>query len=114
MQFLTTKLPAYLPLVLLSVALLVGLIMVRRVWEETHEDVEPVSEHELLDEFEKAHAAGELDEVELRRVRALLHRPRHAESAPTDRERIGPEPEPPAEAASPPGDDGEVPPASAS
>jgi len=81
-QTLTSKLPSYLPLILLCGALVVALFMARRLWEETHEDDEPVTEGELLDEFEKAHAAGELDEAELRRVRALLNRPKVTGSDP--------------------------------
>ncbi len=71
-QFLNTKLLPYLPLILLSLALGAGLIWARRVWDETHEDDEPASEQERLIEFERAYAAGEIDEAELRRLRDLL------------------------------------------
>lgn len=77
-HLLAITLPAYLPLILLSVALVVGLIMARRIWEETHEECEPASEFELLSDLENAHAAGELNEAELLKVRELIRQPRLA------------------------------------
>jgi hypothetical protein len=84
-QSLASHLPWYLPLILLSVALVIGLVMARRVWEETHEDVEPATEQELLREFERAYAAGELEKSEMQRVQELLRRPRLADTGPTIR-----------------------------
>jgi hypothetical protein len=83
--WLNLKLPAYVPSILLTAALLVAVTMAYRLWQETHEDDEPVSDHEILSEFEEAHAAGELDEAELLRVRELLARPRDPGAGETER-----------------------------
>jgi len=73
--FFAIELPPYLPHILLLLALVVALTMAHRLWNEAHEDIESASERERLSEFEKAAAAGELDEHELRRVRELLGQP---------------------------------------
>jgi hypothetical protein len=55
------------------VAILVGaLIGFYRTWMEIHEDEEPDSPQDLLESFREAHAAGEIDDRELERVRGLL------------------------------------------
>lgn len=64
--------PWLVPLILFLAALLVGLIKVRSVWEEMHEDDDPTSDRERLDELEEAYAAGELDAAEFERIRSLL------------------------------------------
>ncbi|WP_406694632.1 hypothetical protein V5E97_26580 [Singulisphaera sp. Ch08] len=74
MNFFTTKPPWYIPLALFLMAMLVGLLMAYRLWQEMHEDDDPASDHERLSELEEAHFAGELDADELRRVRELLSR----------------------------------------
>jgi hypothetical protein len=57
----------------LVVAILVGaLIGFYRTWMEIHEEEEPDSPEELLESFREAHAAGEIDDRELERVRGLL------------------------------------------
>ena len=64
--------PWYVPLALLLLALMVGLIRVRSLWEEIHEEEDPATERERLNELERAYAAGELDAEEFRKVRDLL------------------------------------------
>ncbi|QEH33650.1 hypothetical protein OJF2_21540 [Aquisphaera giovannonii] len=66
--------PAYYygGLVLLVAALIYGLIVAKRAWEEAHEDLEPASLDELLEDLDEAHAAGELDEGEFARVKEAL------------------------------------------
>ena len=72
---ISPKLLSYLPLMILGAALLGGLIVAYRLHQETHEDDDPVTTDELLAEFEEAHASGELDEAEYRRVTELLRNP---------------------------------------
>ncbi len=62
----------YIGLAFLTILVIVLLVYVYRVWAEIHEDIESDTPGDLLDTFEDAHAAGELDEEELRRVRELL------------------------------------------
>jgi len=64
----------YIGLGLLAALLLVILIKAYRVWEEIHDVDEPPSPAELLASFEQAHAAGEMDDQELERVRERLRR----------------------------------------
>jgi hypothetical protein len=66
--------PTYIGLGLLSVLLVVVLIKAYRVWEEIHDVEEPASPEDILASFEQAHAAGELDDEELQRVRVRLGR----------------------------------------
>ena len=56
----------YIPLGLLTVLLLASLLKAVRVWEEIHDVEEPDSPSDLLTSFIQAHAAGELDDAELR------------------------------------------------
>jgi len=86
------RVPNLLPFILLTVALLGGLVMAYRLIVEAKEDLEPDSASDLLDEFEEAHAAGEIDEEELRRVRASLERMRFPEPARREEIQSGPEP----------------------
>jgi hypothetical protein len=62
----------YLPLTLFTVLLAVLLYKAVRVWSEIQDVEEPDSPSDLLSSFEQAHAAGELDDSELARVRARL------------------------------------------
>lgn len=61
-----------LPFVLFGVALAAGLVWAYRLWQETHEDDEPVTAQDVLGDLEQAYYAGEIDEAEFRRVRELL------------------------------------------
>lgn len=55
------------------VAIMIGTIIAfYRTWDEMHEDLEPDSPRELLESFREAHAAGEIDDRELERMRTLL------------------------------------------
>jgi hypothetical protein len=92
--------PWYIPLALFLVALLVGILKVRSLWEEIHEDEDPASERERLSELEEAHAAGELDEEELRRVRDLLSRSESSHAPEPLRRRTPIQPDPPPSAGS--------------
>jgi uncharacterized membrane protein len=65
----------YVGLGLLVVLLVVALIKAYRVWEEIHDVEEPDSPADLLESFEEAHAAGELDDEEFERVRRRLAEP---------------------------------------
>jgi hypothetical protein len=60
---------------LLAVAVLVLLIWGYREWQELREDEEPDSPDDLLDAFRIAHARGELDDEEFRRVQQRLSTP---------------------------------------
>jgi len=62
----------YVGLTLLIVVLVALLAHAYRVWVEIHDVEESASPSELLESFEEAHAAGELDDQELARVRRLL------------------------------------------
>lgn len=65
----------YLALALLSCAIIVGIVVATRLWREIHEDEEPATNEEILDEFRQAYAQGEIDEAEFRRLTALLTNP---------------------------------------
>ena len=71
-QRITLDRSYYFGLALLLVLMLAVLVRAYREWQEIHEDLEPASPEELLQSFEQAHAAGELDEQELQRIRARL------------------------------------------
>jgi hypothetical protein len=64
--------PTYIGLALLAVLLLILLVKAYRTWVEIHDVGEPDSPSDLMASFEKAHAAGELDDEELARVRERL------------------------------------------
>jgi uncharacterized membrane protein len=63
-----------LGLAVVLVALVMASILGYRVWQETHEDVEPVTSEELLASFEEARSKGELNEEEYARVRDRIER----------------------------------------
>jgi hypothetical protein len=62
----------YLPLVLLTVSILVGVPLAYRLWREAHEEDEPIRGADMLSDFEQAYAAGKMDEAEFRRLRDLV------------------------------------------
>lgn len=62
----------YLPLALFVVILAVLLAKAVRVWQEIHEVEEPATPTELLASLEDAHAAGDLDDDEIAKVRQRL------------------------------------------
>jgi hypothetical protein len=65
----------YVGLGVLVVLMLVAGIKAYRMWEELHDVAEPDSPADLLETFEEAHAAGELDDQEFERVRQRLAGP---------------------------------------
>jgi hypothetical protein len=64
----------YVGLALLIVALLIALVKAYRVWEEIKDVEEPDSPADLLQAFQQARDAGELDDAEMERVRQQLAR----------------------------------------
>lgn len=62
----------YVGLGVVVVVLMVAIVVFYRTWSEINEDVEADSPEDLLDSFREAHAAGEIDDRELERVRKLL------------------------------------------
>jgi hypothetical protein len=62
----------YLPLALFVVLLAVLLTKAVRVWQEIHEVEDPATPDELLASLEDAHAAGDLDDDEIAKVRQQL------------------------------------------
>src|SRR5215469_4445034 len=56
----------YVGLAVLVVLLVVSLVTAYRVWVEIHDVEEPDSPADLLQSFELAHAAGDLDDEEFR------------------------------------------------
>jgi hypothetical protein len=69
---ITPKLWSYLPLILLTVSILVGVPLAYRLWRETHEEDEPTRGADMLSDFEQAYAAGKMDEAEFHRIRDLV------------------------------------------
>jgi hypothetical protein len=66
------KLWSYLPFLLLTVTIAIGVPVAYRLWRETHEEDALPRGGELLSDFEQAYAAGQMDEAEFRRIRDLL------------------------------------------
>ncbi len=64
----------YVGLALLIVVLVIALVKAYRVWEEIHDVEEPDTPADLLQAFEEARAAGELDDEEMERVKERLAR----------------------------------------
>jgi hypothetical protein len=62
----------YVGLLILAVFLAVAAVKSYQMWEELHDVEEPDSPSDLLETFEEAHAAGEIDDEELERVRHRL------------------------------------------
>ena len=67
--------PYYVGLGILVVLMVVAIVKAYRMWEELHDVEEPDSPTDLLESFEEAHAAGELDDEEFERVRQRLAGP---------------------------------------
>jgi uncharacterized membrane protein len=66
-------------LALLLVVLVFAMIWAYRVWSEVNEKEDPATPDELMEAFEEARAAGELDDEEYDRVRKRI---REAGSSP--------------------------------
>lgn len=62
----------YIGLLFLVLALVFAIVKARGIWDEIHEKIEPDPPEDLLRSFEAAHAAGEIDDAELARVKARL------------------------------------------
>lgn len=63
---------SYLPFLLLTVALLIGVPMAYKVWRDLHADEEPALGSELFSDLERAYAEGKMTEAEFRRIREKL------------------------------------------
>jgi uncharacterized membrane protein len=61
-----------LGLATILVAGLIAFIWAYRVWSEVNEEEDPATPDELMEAFEEARAAGELDDEEYARVRERL------------------------------------------
>ncbi len=59
-------------LAILVVLMVIALVKAFRMWEEIHEVEQPDSPIDLLEAFEDAHAAGQLDDKEFEQVRRRL------------------------------------------
>ena len=66
------KLWSYLPLVLLTISILIGVPIAYRYYREAHEDDEPIRDADLLADLEQGDAASKMTEAEFRRVRDRL------------------------------------------
>jgi hypothetical protein len=88
----------YLPIALLTLAILIGVPVAYRLWREAHEeDEEPASDAERLAQLEKAYYLGQMSKEEFLRVRESLARPKDAPPpgrGPVEPDR-GPEPSSP-------------------
>jgi uncharacterized membrane protein len=62
----------YVGLAILVLLMLLALVKAYREWQDFHDVDEPASPADLLESFEQAHAAGELDDEEFERVRQRL------------------------------------------
>jgi len=87
--------PAYYwGLGILAVLMVVALVKAYQMWEELHDVEEPDSPADLLESFEEAHSAGELDDEEFERVRRRLARSatgQDEKSAPPERDAGNPD-----------------------
>ena len=71
----------YLPVVLLTLATLIGVPVAYRLWREAHEeDEEPATDDERLAQLEKAFYLGQMSKEEFLRVRESLGLPKDATS----------------------------------
>ncbi len=64
--------PTVLGAVLLTVLLVVAAVVAWWHWREAHEEEATDSPDDLLASFEEAYEAGEIDEAEIKRLRAKL------------------------------------------
>jgi hypothetical protein len=67
------KLWSYLPFLLLTISLLVGVPIAYRHYREVREVDEPIRDSDLLTDLEQGDAANLMTEAEFRRVRELLN-----------------------------------------
>jgi len=67
--------PTILGTIVVIVALFVAVIVGWWYWREAHEEITPDAPEDLLASFEEAHAAGEIDDEEIKRLRAKLSSP---------------------------------------
>ena len=66
------KLGSYLPFLLLTISILIGVPVAYRIYREAHEDDQPIRDSDLLADLEDGDAASKMTEAEFRRVRDLL------------------------------------------
>lgn len=64
--------PTVIGAVILIIALIVAVVVGWRNWQEAHEEEATDSPEDLLASFEEAHAAGDIDDDEMRRLRSKL------------------------------------------
>ena len=62
----------YTGLAVVAVVVVIAAVGFYRVWLDVREDEEPASPVEVLESFQRAHAAGEIDDQELERVTRVL------------------------------------------
>ncbi len=87
------KLEWYLPVVLLTISLLIGVPVAYRTYRALREDDEPIRDADLLRELEKGDAASKMTEAEFRRVRDLLTGSQTERDSKIVAKSAGPEPE---------------------
>lgn len=63
---------SYLPLIILTTAIVIGVPVAHRLWREVHEEEEPARPSDLLTDFEQAYDEGKMNEAEFRRIREKL------------------------------------------
>jgi hypothetical protein len=66
------KLGSYLPFLLLTISILLGVPVAYRYYREVREDDDPIRNSDLLADLEQGDAASKMTEAEFRRVRELL------------------------------------------
>jgi hypothetical protein len=66
------KLGPYLPFLLLTISIVIGVPVAYRYYRDAHEDDQPIRDADLLAELEQGDAASKMTEAEFRRVRDLL------------------------------------------
>jgi hypothetical protein len=66
------KLWSYLPLLLLTLAIAIGVPMAYRLYRETRAEEASTRGSDPLSDFEQAYAAGKMSEAEFRRIRDLV------------------------------------------
>jgi hypothetical protein len=72
----------YIGLAALLIAGVVAFVWAFQVWSEVNEREEPATADELMQAFEEARAAGELDEEEYARVRERIRQPGSSTTSP--------------------------------
>jgi hypothetical protein len=61
-----------LPLILLTVAIVIGVPVAYRLYRQTHEEEEPTPVSDRLWDLEQAYAEGKMSKEEIHRIRELL------------------------------------------